>query len=44
MPNVEQIKTSVRGYDLLPGQPQFLAAIGKLIKLEDFSAHLFSRI
>ena len=44
MPNVQQIKTSVRGYNLLPGRPQLLAAIGKLLKLDDFWAHSFSLI
>src|SRR5437762_10809816 len=44
MPNVQQIKTSVRGYNLLPGRPQLLAAIGKVLKLDDFWAHSFSLI
>jgi hypothetical protein len=44
VPNVQQIKTSVRGYNLLPGRPQLLAAIGKLLKLYDFWAHSFSLI
>src|SRR5690349_21733803 len=44
MPNVQQIKTSVRGYNLLPGRPQLLAAIGKLLKLDDFWTHSFSLI
>src|SRR5580765_3371604 len=44
MPNVQQIKTSVRGYNLLPGRPQLLAAIGKLLKLDDFWVHSFSPI
>jgi hypothetical protein len=44
MPNVQQIKTSVCGYNLLPGRPQLLAAIGKLLKLNDFWAHSFSLI
>ncbi len=44
MPNVQQIKTSIRGYNLLPGQPQLLAAIGKVLKLDDFWAHSFSLI
>src|SRR5258708_28208495 len=44
MPNVQQIKTSVRGYNLLPGRPQLLAAIGKVLKLDDFWAHYFSLI
>src|SRR5437773_1774683 len=44
MPNVQKIKTSVRGYNLLPGQPQLLAAIGKLLKLHDFWAHSLSLI
>src|SRR4029077_5056421 len=44
MPNVQQIKTSVRGYNLLPGQPQLFAAIGKLLKLDDFWTHSFSLI
>jgi hypothetical protein len=42
MPNVQQIKTSVRGYNLLPGRPEVLAAIGKVLKLDDFWAHSFS--
>jgi hypothetical protein len=41
---VQQIKTSVRGYNLLPCRPQLLAAIGKLIKLDDFWAHSFFKI
>jgi hypothetical protein len=44
VPNVQQIKTSVRGYNLLPGRPQLVAATGKLIKLDDFWAHSFSLI
>src|SRR6266850_6546511 len=44
MPNVQQIKTSIRGYNLLPGRPQLLAAIGKILKLDDFWAHSFSLI
>src|SRR5512132_2167615 len=44
MPNVQQIKTSVRGYNLLPGRPQLLAAIGKVLKLDDFWAHYSSLI
>src|SRR6266436_2362408 len=44
MPNVQQIKTSVCGYNLLPGRPQLLAAIGKLLKVNDFWAHSFSLI
>jgi hypothetical protein len=44
MPNVQQIKTSVCGYNPLPGRPQLLAAIGKLLKLNDFWAHSFSLI
>src|SRR6478609_4952568 len=44
VPNVQQIKTSVRGYNLLPGRPQLLAVIGKLLKLDDFWAHSFSLI
>jgi Domain of unknown function (DUF4912) len=41
MPNVQQIKTSVRGYNLLPDRSQLFAAIGKLLKLDDFWAHSF---
>src|SRR4029077_11508366 len=44
VPNVQQIKTSVRGYNLLAGRPQLHAAIGKLLKLDDFWAHSFSPI
>src|SRR5436309_5165450 len=44
MPNVQQIKTSVRRYNLLPSRPQLFAAIGKLLKLDDFWAHSFSLI
>src|SRR6476660_7886970 len=44
VPNVQQIKTSVRGHNLLPGRPQLLAAIGKLLKLNDFWVHSFSPI
>ena len=33
MPNVQQIKTSVRGYNRLASPPQLLAAMGKLLKL-----------
>src|SRR6266705_891635 len=44
MPNVQQIKTSVRGYNVLPGRPQLLAAIGKVLKLDYFCAHSFSLI
>src|SRR6266487_6161630 len=44
MPNVQQIKTSVCGYDLLPGRPQLLAAIGKVLKFDYFWAHSFSLI
>src|SRR6266481_2466569 len=44
MPNVQQIKTSVRGYDFLPGRPQLLAAIGKVLKFDYFWAHSFSLI
>src|SRR4029453_4554484 len=42
MPNVQQIKTSVRGYNLLPDRSQLFAAIGKLLKLDDFLPHFFS--
>jgi len=42
MPNVQQVKTSVCGYNLLPGRPQLLAAIGKLRKLDDFWVHSFT--
>src|SRR5260370_17918796 len=41
---MQQIKTSVCGYNLLPGRPQLLAAIGKLLKVNDFWAHSFSLI
>src|SRR5215472_3186833 len=44
MPNVQQIKTPVCGYNLLSSRPQLLAAIGKLLKLDDFWAHSFSLI
>src|SRR5262245_65818577 len=44
VPNMQQIKTSVRRHNLLPGQPQLFAAIGKVIKLDDFWAHSFSLI
>src|SRR5262245_55726127 len=44
MPNVQEIKTSVRGDNLLPGRPQLFAAIGKVLKLDDFWAHSFSLI
>jgi len=44
VPNVQQIKTSVRGYNLFPGRPQLLAAMGKLLKLDNFWAHSFSLI
>src|SRR5262249_30763583 len=44
VPNVQQIKTSVRRYNLLPSRPQLFAAIGKLLKLDDFWAHSFSLI
>jgi hypothetical protein len=44
MSNVQQIETSVRGYNLLPGRPQLPTAIGKLLKLDDFWAHCFSLI
>jgi hypothetical protein len=44
MSNVQQIKTSVRGYNLLPSRPQFLAAIGNLLNLDDFWAHSLSMI
>src|SRR5262245_51520376 len=44
MPSVQQIKTPVRGYDPLPSPPQLLAAIRKLLKLDDFWAHYFSLI
>jgi hypothetical protein len=39
MSNVQQIKTSVRGYNLLPGRPQFLTMTREFLKLDDFSAH-----
>jgi hypothetical protein len=41
MPEVQKIKTSVRGYDLLPDRPQLLAATGKFLKLDDFWIHSF---
>jgi hypothetical protein len=41
---MQQIKTSVRGYNLLPSRPQLRAAIGKLLKLDYFWAHFFSLI
>jgi hypothetical protein len=44
MSNVQQIKTSIRGYNLLAGRPQLFAAIGKLLKLDYFWAHSFSLI
>jgi hypothetical protein len=44
VPNVQQIKTSVCGDNLLPGRPQLFAAIGKLLKLDDFWAHSLSLI
>src|SRR6478672_1138257 len=44
VPNVQQIKTSVCGYNLFPGRPQLLAAVGKLLKLNDFCVHSFSPI
>jgi hypothetical protein len=40
MANVQQIKTSVRGYNPLSGRPQFLAATRKLLELDYFWAHL----
>jgi hypothetical protein len=42
--NMQQIKTSVRGHNLLSGRPQLLAAIGKILKLDDFCTHSFSLI
>ena len=42
MANVQQIKTSVGGYNLPPGRPQLLATIGKFLKLDDFWIHSFS--
>src|SRR5437764_12186135 len=42
MPKVQQIKTSVRGNNLLAGRSQLFAAIGKLLKLDDFWTHSFS--
>src|SRR5690348_7859278 len=42
MADVQQIKTSVRCYNLLPGRPQLLAAIVKLLKLDNFWVHSFS--
>jgi hypothetical protein len=36
---VKQIKTSVCGYNLFSSGPQFFAAIGKLLKLQDFWIH-----
>ena len=42
MPKVQQIKTSVRGNNLLPGGSQLFAAIGKLLKLDDFWTHSLS--
>jgi hypothetical protein len=44
MPNVQQIKTSVRGYNILSGRPQVLAATAKVLKLDDFLAHASSLI
>src|SRR5262245_47861126 len=44
VPNVQQIKTSVRRHNLLPGRTQRFAAIGKLLKFDDFWAHSFSLI
>src|SRR6266540_3733154 len=44
VPNVQRIKTSFRGYNLFPGRPQLLAAMGKLLKLDNFWAHSFSLI
>src|SRR5262249_31455073 len=38
------IKTSVRRHNLVPGRPQLFAAIGKLLKLDDFWTHFFSLI
>jgi hypothetical protein len=41
---MQQIKTSICGYNLLAARPQLLAAIGKVLKLDDFKAHSFSLI
>jgi hypothetical protein len=41
MAKVQQIKTSVRCYNLLPAHAQLLATVGKLIKLDEFWAHSF---
>jgi hypothetical protein len=37
--NVQQIKTSVRRYDLFASRPQLFADTRKVFKLDDFSAH-----
>jgi hypothetical protein len=44
MTNMQEIKTPVCGYDLLPRRPQLRALVGKLLKVDDFWAHSFSLI
>jgi hypothetical protein len=39
MPDVQQIETSVRGYNLLASTAQRLAVIRKFFELHNFRAH-----
>ena len=41
MTDVQQIETAVCGHQLFPSRAQFLATIGKLLKIHNFWAHLF---
>ena len=41
MPDVQQIETAVCSHQLFPSSTQFLATIGKFLKIDDFWAHLF---
>jgi hypothetical protein len=39
--HVQQVKASVRGYNLFSNSPQSCAVIGKLFNLHDFWIHTF---
>ncbi len=42
MPNMQQIKTSIRSDNLLPARSKLFATTGKLVELHYFCAHLFT--
>src|SRR5205085_11486030 len=41
MTDMQQIETSVCGYQLFPSSTQVLTTIGKFLKIDDFRVHLF---